>query len=78
MEKHDAQSEDCKDYSKREIDMFVHEIKDTLNLIYTQVMKTNGRVTSLEAWRNRIIGAVTVIMVLIVPIVINMIDKIVK
>lgn len=48
-------------YSKRELDYFMKEIKETLELqnkmlarIETQVLKTNGRVNKLEFWRNAI------------------------
>lgn len=36
-------------------------IKDAVDRIEKQVTKTNGRVSSLEAWRNRIVGAVGVL-----------------
>jgi len=39
----------------------VKRIEQTLIRIEMQVTKTNGRVSNLEAWRNRIIGAVGVI-----------------
>lgn len=45
-------------YSKRELDYYFKEIKDTLHeqnkvlgRIETQVLKTNGRVSKLEFWR---------------------------
>jgi hypothetical protein len=39
----------------------VRRIEETLVRIEKQVVKTNGRVGSLEAWRNRIVGAVGVL-----------------
>jgi len=36
-------------------------VKETLERIEKQVVRTNGRVTSLESWRNRIAGALAVI-----------------
>lgn len=39
-------------YSNREIREFVQEIKDSLGRIETQTVKTNGRVTKLEADNN--------------------------
>ena len=36
-------------------------VKETLERIEKQVIRTNGRVSALESWRNRIVGAVTVI-----------------
>jgi hypothetical protein len=52
-------------YSNREIDGHFHEMKETLCRIENQVTKTNGRVSSLEAWRNFTVGAVAVITVLL-------------
>lgn len=52
---------DDSNYSKREIDHYFGDIKDTLRSqneilarIETQVLKTNGRVNRLEFWRNAI------------------------
>lgn len=53
------------DYSKREIDHFMNDIKNTLGRIETQVGKTNGRVTALEKWMYTVIGALTIIAFLI-------------
>lgn len=39
----------------------IKRIEEVLIRIETQVTKTNGRVSSLEAWRNRIVGAMGVI-----------------
>lgn len=43
-------------YSNREIDHHFKELKETLARIETQVMKTNGRVTRLEMWKQWIAG----------------------
>ncbi len=52
---------DDSNYSKRELDHYFGDIKETLRSqneilarIETQVLKTNGRVNSLEFWRNAI------------------------
>jgi hypothetical protein len=39
-----------------------------LKQIKTRVDDTNGRVTSLEKWRNRFIGAMSVIVTVLLPI----------
>ena len=39
------------DYSNREIETMFQDIKDTLVRIENQVIKTNGRVTTLELWK---------------------------
>lgn len=73
------------DYSNREIDLLLKDIRDILTMVHEQVKKTNGRVTGLEVrmscqeeWRNRIIGAVAVITVVIVPLSIALITKVIK
>lgn len=52
---------DDSNYSKRELDHYFGDIKETLRnqneilaRIETQVLKTNGRVNRLEFWRNAI------------------------
>lgn len=40
-------------------------VKDILARIEIQVTKTNGRVSNLEAWRNRIVGAMGVLGVIL-------------
>ena len=59
-------------YSKRELDHYFKDIKDTLNKqnqvlerIENQTTKTNGRVSRLEFWRNAIGWAFGVIMTLV-------------
>jgi hypothetical protein len=73
------------EYTKREMDMIIHEIKDTLNQYYVlfteitdRVKCLEGRIHFLEGWRDKLIGAVAVITVLIVPILINIIGKVLK
>lgn len=68
-----------KNYSKRELDHFFKEtmntiqsgidsIKDdTLPRIETQVIRTNGRVTRLERWQYTIIGGLTIISAVVLP-----------
>ena len=63
---------DESNYSKRELDFFIKEIRDTLEIqnqmlarIETQVLKTNGRVNKLEFWRNAIGWGFGVIMTVV-------------
>lgn len=63
------------DYSKREIDLLIENVKQHINDTITtplarieeQTTKTNGRVTALENWRNYIAGCVVVITLVILP-----------
>lgn len=59
-----------KDYSNREIDYWREETREQLTRIEAQVTKTNGRVSALENWRWMIIGALTIITMLVIPMVI--------
>lgn len=54
-------------YSKREMDIMLGEIKDQLNRIEAQVMRTNGSVASLKMWRAYTTGAVAVLTTLVLP-----------
>ena len=53
------------DYSNREIDRMFHELKEIMLRVEAQTIKTNGRVTSLERWKEgamgKVIGAGSVI-----------------
>lgn len=57
-----------KNYSKRELDTAFNSITDhlksqdgTLEKIYIQTTKTNGRVSKLEYWRNAIIWTIGIL-----------------
>ena len=67
-------------YSKRELDLIFTEIKEALKRIEnhnresfmrieTQTTKHNGRMSSLEKWRAYITGAISVIILIGLPIV---------
>ena len=43
-------------YSNREIDSFMKDIHDKLDLILVQTTKTNGRVNKLENWKAWVVG----------------------
>lgn len=68
---------DNRDYSKRELDEKFMDIKDSLNRIEAQTMKTNGSVAKafkeindLKNWRWFLAGIGTVVVVLLIPILI--------
>ena len=57
------------DYSKREIDEFMKDIRETLAEILAQTKKTNGRVSSLEVWRGFMTGGLAIITIVILPVI---------
>ena len=60
-----------KDYTKREHDLLFSEIRESLERIETQVLKTNGRVTLLEKFMWTALGTAGIITLI-------GLDKIVK
>ena len=70
------------DYSKREIDEKMVDIKDQLNRIEEQTKKTNGSVarafqeiSALKVWRGYIAGIGSVVVALLIPILIALIES---
>lgn len=61
-------------YKNREIDEKHNQIMEKLDSIQTQVELTNGRVSNLENWRNRIVGAIAVLT----PIVLYLLQEILE
>ncbi len=62
-------------YSKRELDqkfLFIEEKMDDLldmsGRIENQTTKHNGRMTSMEAWRNFITGGMSVLVMIVLPL----------
>jgi len=47
------------DFTNREIEYMFKEIKDILERVETQVVKTNGRVTALEMWKEGVMAKFT-------------------
>lgn len=43
-------------YNKREIDNFMKDIHEKLDLILTQTTKHNGRLSKVELWKSWILG----------------------
>lgn len=62
-------------YSNREIDSFLKrqdeahgEFRVTLNRIEDQTILTNGKITEIQKWRERVIGATGILTLILLPI----------
>jgi hypothetical protein len=50
------------------INDLAREMRESMGRIEVQTSKTNGRVTKLEEWKNRIIGGLIITNIIVVPI----------
>ena len=53
------------EYTNREIDHYMNDVKLTLKRIEEQTTKTNGRVTTLERWMWTVVGGLTLLSFLV-------------
>jgi hypothetical protein len=51
--------------TNRELEHYFKDIKITLDRIETQVLKTNGRVTLLEFWKEGLVSKVSILLVIL-------------
>lgn len=56
------------------VEMFKN-IDQKLDTIHEQTSKTNGRVTSLEGWKNQVMGALKMVSVFLVPVILFLIYR---
>lgn len=56
------------DFTNREINAMFQELKDQATRIEVQTTQTNGRVTALEHWKFISMGAVSVLVLLVIPL----------
>lgn len=55
-------------YTDREIDEFQRDVRESLTRIEVQTRLTNGRVSSVENWRSFMIGGMSVLTLVVIPI----------
>lgn len=56
-------------------DAKLETVNKSLEAILSQTIKTNGRVNKLEAWMNKVIGALLITEVILLPVAFMVIQK---
>ncbi len=60
--------------SKETLDEIIKRIDENVHEIKIQTIKTNGRVSELEKWKARIMGALIIMNLIIIPVLFKCID----
>ncbi len=58
-----------------ELYIMLQNIDEKMDRVVEQVLKTNGRVTALENWKNKIIGGLLVTNIILVPVAVTFLSK---
>ena len=56
------------DFTNREIETFLEEVRTKLDEIKEQTTRTNGRLSALERWRSFITGGLAILAMLFIPV----------
>ena len=62
-------------FGEDERDGVLTDIKNELITVREQTVKTNGRVSKLEMWRMFILGGLSIVTVLIVPLILYVLTR---
>jgi len=64
--------------TKETLDEIIKRIDENVHDIKIQTIKTNGRVTDIEKWKARVMGALIIMNLIIIPVLIKCIDDFIK
>ena len=63
---------------KEVVELRFGHIREKLDAIHEQTTKTNGRVSTLETWKNKLIGALIITELLLLPIAVAKVLELIK
>ena len=66
------------EYTNRELGILLTQVKEKVFDIHKQTKITNGRVSSLENWKNKVVGALIITEIILLPIAISKLLEIIK
>jgi len=62
----------------QKLDDLIKSNKEAHIAVLEQTMRTNGRVSALEKWQNRLIGGWIVLTVIVIPLAIGLMRLVIK